>query len=219
MPINVVLLGKGELACRIGDWFVASGTHSLRWVVPVMPEPKWTQSLQQWCRSRDVSFIESGHFRDIPCVEAENWSVDLIFSVFYDKVIPAWLLNKARRALNLHNGPLPRYRGMNPVNWALKNGEREHGVTIHEMTPELDAGDIVAQVKFSIFPEHDEVIDVYRRALTFGYALFEQTMPMLDRIRPRQQEDSSATYYTAADAEQLGERRNFTRATSTVAAS
>lgn len=214
MSRSVILLGKGELACRIGDWFVASGTYSLRWVIPVVPEPKWTQSLVQWCRSRDVPFIETGHFRDIPCAEAENWSADLLFSVFYDKVIPAWLLRKARRALNLHNGPLPRYRGMNPINWALKNGETEHGVTLHEMTPKLDAGGIVGQLRYSIYPEQDEVIDVYRRSLTYGYTLFEQTMPLIDRIQPRVQDESQATYYTAADAGRLGDRRNFTRAAS-----
>ena len=113
--------------------------------------------------------------------------------------------------LNLHNGPLPRYRGVRPINWALKNGERSHGVTIHEVTPGVDAGPVVAQLTYSIYPEFDEVVDVYRRALEYGWALFRETMPILDRIAARPQDEQEASYYGVADLERLGERGGFTR--------
>lgn len=219
MARNVILLGKGELACKIGGWFRQHPDYRLRFVVPVIPEPTWTESLTGWCRRQGVPFIDSGHFRDIPCVDAENFSADLLFSVFYEKILPSWILRKARRCLNLHNGPLPRYRGVRPINWALKNGETMHGVTIHEMTPEIDAGPIVAQILYSIYPESDEVIDVYRRALALGYTLFAQTMPILDRIQPRPQAEHGATYFARKDATVLAERSQFTRELSTHARS
>ena len=100
---------------------------------------------------------------------------------------------------------------MNPINWALKNGERSHGVTIHEISPGVDDGPIVAQVRYSIYPEFDEVVDVYERALEYGWTLFEQTMPLLDSIEAMPQDESRATTYTTREAELLGERRGFTR--------
>ena len=50
MPLNhesktVVLLGKGSLAVRIGQWFCENPGYSLKLVVPVMPVPTWTESL------------------------------------------------------------------------------------------------------------------------------------------------------------------------------
>ena len=51
----------------------------------------------------------------------------------------------ARRAdagiVNGHPSLLPRYRGPNPVAWAIRNGEPEIGFTFHYMDAELDTGD------------------------------------------------------------------------------
>lgn len=214
MSQSVILMGKGSQACRIGEWFLARPDYDLRLVVPVVPEPRWTDSLVAWCSEKGIPHVEGGNFADIPCVRADNWGVDLLFSVFYDRILPAWFLSKAARSLNLHNGPLPRYRGMAPINWALKNGEAMHGVTIHEMTPDIDAGPIVGQVRFSINPRVDEVVDVYRRALAFGYTLFEETMPVLDLIEPVPQCEGDAVYHSRQDLALLGDRSDFTRAAS-----
>lgn len=214
MAKQVVLLGKGELAIRIAEWFQGHRDYEMACVVPVVPEPTWTDSITAWCEANGVAFVESGSYEDIPGVRSPSWHTDLAISVFSDRILPQWFIAKCSRILNLHNGPLPRYRGIAPINWALKNGESEHGVTIHEITPEIDAGPILAQLRYLIHPEFDEVIDVYRRALRYGYVLFENTMPILDRITPSPQEDSQATYYSMADCEGLAERRDFTRATS-----
>jgi methionyl-tRNA formyltransferase len=211
MRKQVVLLGKGDLSIRIAEWFSQSPDYQLQAIVPVVPEPTWTGSLASWARVHGVPVVESGHFRDLPGVRAEDWRVDLAFSVFYDKIVREWFIRKCGRILNLHNGPLPKYRGVSPINWALKNGEVEHGVTIHEITPGIDDGPIVSQVKYSIYPDLDEVIEVYRRAQEFGWLLFQQTMPLLGRIHARPQAHEQATYYSQKENDRLQERRYFTR--------
>ena len=208
---SVVILGKGEQAIRIARWFQRSAAHELTCVVPVVPEPDWTDSLIGWCEEEGVPYVADGDFRDIPGADSDAWQVDLAFSVFYSKILPLRFIERAQRCLNLHNALLPKYRGVAPINWALKNNESMHGVTIHEIEPQVDAGPIVSQVCFSIYPDTDEVIDVYRRALAYGYLLFEQTMPILDKISPRRQNEAEATYYTRRDYDRLGDRRDFTR--------
>ena len=151
MTQGVVLLGKGTLAIRIADWFSRQPEYDLKLIVPVMPEPAWTDSLADWARSHGVPIVASGHFKDIPDVMSNDWQADLVLSVFYDKIIKEWFIKKCSRILNLHNGPLPKYRGVSPINWALKNGERTHGVTIHEMTAGIDDGPVVAQLTYSIY--------------------------------------------------------------------
>ena len=56
----------------------------------------------------------------------------------------------ARGAINVHMALLPEYRGGNPIQWALLNDEPETGVTMHYMSPEFDAGDIIAQRRIPI---------------------------------------------------------------------
>ncbi|MEV8389696.1 MULTISPECIES: formyltransferase family protein [unclassified Streptomyces] len=48
-------------------------------------------------------------------------------------------------AINVHTSMLPKYRGPIPVNWAIRNGDPEIGVTIHRMDEEFDSGGILIQ--------------------------------------------------------------------------
>ena len=56
-------------------------------------------------------------------------------------------------SFNLHPGPLPRYAGLNSVCWAIYRGEKEHGVTLHKLVPEIDAGPIVYQESVGVGSE------------------------------------------------------------------
>jgi methionyl-tRNA formyltransferase len=210
---TAVVLGKGTLAIKVADWFVQSSDWELTAVVPTIPEPSWTDSLVAWAQQNDIPWVASGRYGDLAGAD-DDWTVDLAVSVTYDRIIAGWFIDKCKQIINIHNSPLPRYRGVSPINWALKNGERSHGVTIHEITPGIDDGPIVSQLAYSIYPEFDEVVDVYSRALEYGWVLFEQTMPMLDRIEPVPQDAHSATYYSRNEDELLEERRSFTRAES-----
>lgn len=79
---------------------------------------------------------------------------ELMVSAGYRFLLSEAILQLPRSgALNCHPSLLPRYAGSNPWFWILRNGERVSGVTIHRMTAEADAGDIVAQQAFTIRPE------------------------------------------------------------------
>lgn len=207
---QAVVLGKGELAIQAADWFLRSADYDLLAVVPVVPEPTFVASLTAWAEKNGVRVISSGHYRDL--LQPGEPSIDLAVSTFYDKIIRANFIDACGRIINVHNGPLPRYRGVRPINWALKNGEREHGVTIHEITPGVDDGPIISQVRFSIDPEIDEVADVYQRALAFGWTLLAQTLPRLDRMPATEQDHTQATFYHSRDNHLLGDRSTLTRA-------
>ena len=212
MATSTIVLGKGTLAIQVARWLAESDDHELACVVPVVPEPTWTDSLMGWAADAGVPAVASGRYHDIPGLDGMR--PGLAISVTYDRIVEPWFIGRCDRILNIHNSPLPRYRGVSPINWALKNRERSHGVTIHEITPGIDDGPIVAQATFSIFPDRDEVVDVYRRALRFGWTLFQETMPVLDEIVATPQDESLATYYSRKEDHLLGDRRGFTRADS-----
>jgi methionyl-tRNA formyltransferase len=207
MTKNVVVLGKGKLAIRVAQWFLKHRGYKLVTIVPVMPEPTWTNSLTKWAKKNQLAVIETGHYKDVP----NTISIDLAVSVTYDKIIKLPFINRCKRIINIHNGPLPKYRGVSPINWALKNNETIHGVTIHEITPGIDDGPIWSQVKFSVYPETDEVKDVYQRCLAFGWTLFKETIPLLDKLTPQPQNNDEATYYDLSQNSLLAERRFFTK--------
>ena len=72
----------------------------------------------------------------------------------YGQILSADTLATARLGgVNLHGSLLPKYRGAAPINWAIYHGERETGVSVIHMTPQVDAGPVIAQAKTEIGPD------------------------------------------------------------------
>ncbi|MCH2077341.1 MAG: phosphoribosylglycinamide formyltransferase [Rhodobacteraceae bacterium] len=59
------------------------------------------------------------------------------------------------RMLNIHPSLLPKYRGLHTHQRALDAGDAEHGCSVHEVIPELDAGPILGQARVSVQPGDD----------------------------------------------------------------
>ena len=79
------------------------------------------------------------------------YPVDYIFSINNSIILKKQFTSLARfMAFNYHDAPLPKYAGMYAPNWAILNGENEHGVSWHLIVDDIDAGDIVAGQTISI---------------------------------------------------------------------
>jgi len=72
--------------------------------------------------------------------------VDYLICAGFPYKLPKQVLETATvLAINCHGGPLPNYRGGSPVNWQIINNEKYIGLTIHELSPEFDQGDILME--------------------------------------------------------------------------
>ena len=125
------------------------------------------------------------------------WDPDFLFSFYYRRMLPTAVLDTARRgAFNLHGSLLPRYRGRCPVNWVIINGERETGVTLHQMVAKADAGDIVAQRRVPI-ADDDTAYSLYGKQTSAAIELMRDIYPRLCAgTAPRIVQDvSQASYF------------------------
>jgi len=92
-------------------------------------------------------------------------SVDLLISVQHENVLTAAQLDRSSgQAVNLHMAPLPEYRGAGQFSFAILNGEKRFGTTLHAMETKVDAGPILAQQRFEIAP-HWTVKDLYEHKI------------------------------------------------------
>jgi methionyl-tRNA formyltransferase len=104
---------------------------------------------------------------------------DFLFSFYYRSLLGPALLQAARRsALNMHGSLLPKYRGRAPVNWAILNGERESGATLHYMVAQADAGDIVDQLSVPIL-ENDDARAVFAKVTLAAEMILVRSLPGL----------------------------------------
>jgi hypothetical protein len=70
-------------------------------------------------------------------------------------IVRAPVLDTAPLTLNLHWGLSPYYRGTHCTEWALLNWDPYNiGVTVHKLTSEIDGGDILAQSRAVVSPDH-----------------------------------------------------------------
>jgi len=90
---------------------------------------------------------------------------------------PAFAARWLGRQLNIHPSLLPSFRGLHPHKQALMAGVRISGCTVHFVTPELDAGPIVAQAAVPVLasdtPEAlaDRILVAEHRLYPFALAL------------------------------------------------
>lgn len=138
---------------------------------------------------------------------------DWLFSVANLSVLPEAVLSMANKgAVNFHDGPLPRYAGLNAPVWALINGERQHGITWHLIEPEIDAGDIIEQVLFDI-TEDDTAFSLNARCYASGIDSFPAVVAALESGAParRKQDLSQRTLCLRDDRPAGAGRLDFTQ--------
>lgn len=128
---------------------------------------------------------------------------DMIFSFYYRSMVKQDILDiPAKGSYNLHGSLLPSYRGRCPVNWVLVNGEQETGVTLHQMVPQADAGDIVVQQKVAITDE-DTAVSLYEKMTAAAQTLLAQALPALKAgtVTLTPQDSTASSYFGGRTAD------------------
>ncbi len=119
----------------------------------------------------------------------------IIVNSYSMKLHPEVLAIPKIASINVHGGLLPEYRGANPIQWAIINAETETGVTIHYMTEEIDAGDIISQKRVPIFFE-DTWLDVRNRLYVATEEILREELPKIfEGKNSRVAQDESKSRY------------------------
>jgi phosphoribosylglycinamide formyltransferase 1 len=130
------------------------------------------------CILRRADFDDDADARDTAIGRAlTDAGVELALLAGYDQLLrPPYFDAYAGRTVNIHPSLLPAHGGRGMVGDAvhrsvLAAGEKTTGVTIHEVTADLDAGPILAQVSVPVVPTDDaeslaaRVLEVEHRVL------------------------------------------------------
>lgn len=125
------------------------------------------QDIEGLCRENSVPYLPS--LDDyLGLVE-----VDVLISVQYHQILKRKHIRKARQiAVNLHMAPLPEYRGCNQFSFAILDGAKEFGTTIHRLEEGVDNGAILFEDRFPIPPE-SFVKDLYEMTYEASFRLFK----------------------------------------------
>lgn len=133
--------------------------------IPVLSFPSDTKT--PWLYENEQNVIDA----------IQTFKPDLLVSASYGQKIPIQTIRDAKYGgLNVHPSLLPRWRGADPVPWAILSGDHQTGVTIVTLAEKFDEGNIIAQKKIPILPTDTTPI-LYPKLFTLGAQLLVEALP------------------------------------------
>lgn len=114
-----------------------------------------------------------------------DWQPDLVVLAGFMRILTPLFIDGVSQTLNapminLHPSLLPAYKGMHTHQRVLQTGERLHGCSVHMVTSELDAGEVIAQAVTPI--KHDENAEQLQQRI---HTLEHQLLPMVVNLFAR----------------------------------
>lgn len=162
--MSIVFFGYSQFGYDALKWLlenqypvyaVISHKHSLK-------ENIWFQTIEPLIQTYGIPYFTEDNADKIHS-RIGHISPKIILSVYYRQMIPMDILNLAQLgAFNIHGSLLPKYRGKAPLNWAILNGEKETGLSLHQMVEQPDAGALVDQIPIPIL-QNEKAGDVLEK--------------------------------------------------------
>jgi phosphoribosylglycinamide formyltransferase-1 len=114
----------------------------------------------QWAREHGVATwaheskgMDREEYDRLLSAALEERDVGTIALAGFMRILSPWFVGHwAGRILNIHPSLLPKYRGLDTHARALAAGDRVTGCSVHVVTEELDAGEVLGQAEVTIRP-------------------------------------------------------------------
>ena len=104
---------------------------------------------------------------------------DIIISISANQIFKQNILAlPSLGCLNLHTALLPNYKGLMPTFWAMKNDEKEIGVSVFIMDEGIDTGEIIVQKIIPIEP-HDSLETLIGKTKKIGIDAIIESIKLL----------------------------------------
>lgn len=134
-----------------------------------------------------------------------SYDLDYIFGIHFPYIISDVLLSIPKVGfLNLHPAYLPYNKGWHTPSWAIID-ETKYGATLHFMSKDLDAGDIVAQKEIEVTPNLT-ANELYKGVLDTEEKLFKECFFNLLTLKPNKVKQTGVgTSYSKRDLAKIQE--------------
>ena len=163
------------------------------------------KSIVNYCKKKKINFKNSEKLGKEEINLVNQVKPDIIFSIYYRYFIPVEILKTSTiGSYNIHPSLLPLYKGSIPTAWAIINNENYFGITIHELTKNLDSGDIYYQKKISI-KKYETGFELHNRAMTIGLKILKKNLNKLinKKLIPFKQKSKGSFYKKIPSSNQI----------------
>ena len=108
--------------------------------------------------------------------ELKKNKIDLVCLAGFMKILSNYFIKNFKgKILNIHPSLLPKYKGLNTHQRALKNKDKYSGCTVHFVNSKLDSGKIILQKKVKIFKK-DTPTSLAKKVLVQEHKLYPKAI-------------------------------------------
>jgi phosphoribosylglycinamide formyltransferase-1 len=137
----------------------------------------------EWARAQGLSTwaLESKgrgkeEFDRVMSAALEEHDVGTVVLAGFMRILSPWFVNEWRgRIVNIHPSLLPKYRGLDTHTRAIEAGDKLSGCSVHLVTEELDAGEVLGRAEVAIEPG-DTPASLEQRVLAAEHALYPKVL-------------------------------------------
>ena len=123
-------------------------TDFFKWIQPLMLLRKnRLRQVHDLAKLKNIPIIDTKDVNTIEAIEfIKEKKPEVLVCAHFNQLIkaPVFAIEKVK-FVNIHPSLLPKYKGVDPVFYALKNNVNEIGVTLHKMDESFDTGEILLQ--------------------------------------------------------------------------
>ena len=156
------------------------------------------ESVKELAESSKIEFLESRSANQKEVVnKIKNANPDVIVSSDWETWIsPEVAALAGKAAINIHDSLLPKYAGFSPVNWAIINGEKQTGITVHYIEEAFDQGKIILQKRVSI-RETDTIVDLLEKIFRKIPDALLESLDLIEKggVAAKKQDIRKASFY------------------------
>jgi phosphoribosylglycinamide formyltransferase-1 len=132
------------------------------------------RGLQTW--AWDSKNVDKEQFDRILGAALDHHGVGTIALAGFMRILTPWFVEQWRgRIVNVHPSLLPKYRGLDTHARAIAAGDAVSGCSVHIVTEELDAGEVLGQAEVPIAPG-DTPATLEERVLAAEHSLYPRVM-------------------------------------------
>jgi len=143
---------------------------------PQAPGLEWARQhgLHTW--ALDSTGIEKEQFDRTLSSALEDHGAGTIALAGFMRILSPWFVNEwAGRIVNIHPSLLPKYRGLDTHARALEARDSVSGCSVHIVTEELDAGDVLGRAEVAI-ERGDSPATLEQRVLAAEHQLYPKIL-------------------------------------------
>ena len=129
-------------------------------------------------KSYGIKIMSKSGFENKSLKLLKKYDIDIICLAGFMKILSGNFIKKfSKPILNIHPSLLPKYKGLNTHERAIKNKDKFSGASVHKVSKKLDSGKIILQKKIKIL-KNENLKSLEKKVLKIEHEIYPKAIDM-----------------------------------------